>query len=80
MNTTEIKNNSIILNREYIERDIKGIGILLQHTSRSMSKDELIDEIDYLALQVIVDKLLDNIAPRVNELIETSYELLKERK
>ena len=70
-------NKSIILNSEYIERDIRGVGMLLHHTSYSLFEDGLIDEVDYLALQVIADKLLDDIVPRTKQLIETSYELLK---
>jgi len=68
---------SIILESEYIERDIRGIGMLLDHLSHSMLESGLIDEVDYLALQVIADKLLDDIAPRTKQLIETSYELLR---
>ena len=74
------KTTSTILDSEYIERDIKGIGMLLHHTSRSMLEDRIIDEIDYLTLQVLADKLLDDIAPRTQKLIEASYELLKARK
>jgi len=70
-------NKSIILDSEYIERDIRGIGMLLQHTSHSMLENGLIDEVDYLALQVIADKLLDDIAPKTKQLFETSYELLQ---
>ena len=74
------KTTSTILDSEYIERDIKGIGMLLHHASRSMLEDRIIDEIDYLTLQVLADKLLDDIAPRTQKLIEASYELLKARK
>jgi len=71
---------SVVLDSEYIERDIKGVGMLLHHASRSMLEDHIIDEIDYLTLQVLADKLLDDIAPRAQKLIEASYELLKATK
>ncbi|GAB6045106.1 hypothetical protein JCM11957_07040 [Caminibacter profundus] len=68
---------STILDSEYIEREIRGTGMLLHYASRAMFEDELISEADYLALQVIADKLIEDIAPRTAKLIEASYELLK---
>ena len=73
-NLDEIK--SVILDSEEIVRDLKGVGMLLQHINISMIQNELIDEIDYLALNVLVNKLLDDIAPRANELINAAYILL----
>jgi hypothetical protein len=71
---------SVVLDSEYIERDIRGVGMLLHHASRSMLEDHIIDEIDYLTLKVLADKLLDDIAPKIQKLIEASYELLKATK
>ena len=68
---------SIILDSEYIQRDIEGVGMLLQMVSRDLFDSGDISERDYLALQVLVDKLLEDIAPRTAKLIETSHSLLK---
>jgi hypothetical protein len=72
-------NKSIILNSDILERDIRGIGMLLHHASRSLLEDGYIDEVDYLSLEIIADKLLEDIAPKVKELIDASYELLREK-
>ena len=73
-NLDEIK--SVILDSEEIVRDLRGVGMLLQHINISMIQNELIDESDYLALNVLANKLLDDIAPRANELINAAYILL----
>ena len=73
-NLDEIK--SVILDSEEIVRDLRGVGMLLQHINISMIQNELIDESDYLALNVLVNKLLDDIAPRANEMINAAYILL----
>ncbi|QCT93774.1 hypothetical protein FE773_00845 [Caminibacter mediatlanticus TB-2] len=71
---------SIILDSEYIVRDIEGVGMLLQMVSSELYSNGDISKRDYLAIQVLVDKLLGDIAPRTNELIEASYSLLKAQK
>ncbi|GAB6045471.1 hypothetical protein JCM11957_10690 [Caminibacter profundus] len=68
---------SIILDSEYIVRDIEGVGMLLQSISRGLLDDGIIGMREYLAMQVLVDKLLEDIAPRTNELIQASYSFLK---
>jgi len=68
---------SIILDSEYIQRDIEGVGMLLQMVSRDLFDGGYISERDYLALQVLVNKLLEDISPRTQKLIEASHSLLK---
>ena len=68
---------SIILDSEYIERDIKATAVLLDNTSRELFEDGYISEDDYYALQMISRILDEDIAPRCKELINASYELLK---
>jgi len=73
-------NKSIILDSEYIERDLRGVATLLDNASRQLFNDGYIVEDDYLALQSIVKMLTDDITPRTKELIKASYELLKKIK
>lgn len=68
---------SIILNSEYIERDIKAVAALLDNSVRQLYEDGYIPENDYYALQMMSNFLSDDIAPRCKELINASYELLR---
>ena len=68
---------TIILNSEYIERDLRGVATLLDNASRQLFNDGYIVEDDYLALQSIVKMLTDDITPRTKELIDVSYKLLQ---
>jgi len=68
---------TIILNSEYIERDLRGVATLLDNASRQLFNDGYIVEDDYLALQSIVKILTDDITPRIKELIDVSYKLLQ---
>jgi len=70
-------NKSIILDSEYIERDIRATAILLDNTSRQLYEDGYITEDDYLALQMISKVLNEDIAKRTQELINVSYKLLE---
>jgi hypothetical protein len=73
-------NKSIILDSEYIQRDIEGIAVLIEHIGSSLLESGYIDERDYYALQLVSKTLSEDIAKRIQELIEASYKLLKEKK
>lgn len=73
-------NTSTILDSDNIERDIKGISILLDNTSRELFDDGYIPEADYLALQLLSKLLSENIAIKVKELSDVSYQLLRNQK
>jgi hypothetical protein len=73
-------NKSIILDSEYIQRDIEGVAVLIEHIGSSLLESGYIDERGYYALQLVSKTLSEDIAKRTQELINASYELLKENK